>query len=349
MLIAAGGTAGHVVPALSVAAELKSSGCDVSFAGGDRAEATLVPDAGFDFHRVDAEGLSRTSKVQAARAALKIPAAVLAAVRLIGTIKPDVVMGGGGYVAGVVGIAAVLTRTPLVLTEADSHLGLSNRVLVPFAKRICLAFPLDGRDGDKYLITGRPVPAPFTDRTAARQRFGIPDGSRCVLVTGGSLGARSINQAAVVAFADSGFFVLHLAGVRDLPNLKAPRPDYLLEGYVSDFGEAVLACDLAVARAGGSVFELAAHGCPAVLIPYPHAAGDHQTGNAEWMKRGGAAVVIADSDLSATALKAQVNRLLNDEQLLAEMASASRALARPDAAQAVAGAVLQAGSSKKRG
>ena len=349
MLIAAGGTAGHVVPALSVAAELTGRGCEVIFAGGERAEATLVPDAGFEFHRINAEGLSRTSKVQAARAALKIPAAVLAAVKLIGAIKPDVVMGGGGYVAGVAGIAAVLTRTPLLLTEADSHLGLSNRALATFAKRICLAFPLDGRDGEKYLVTGRPVPVPFTDRAAARRRFGIAEEARCVLVTGGSLGARSINQAAVSAFANSDFAVLHLAGMRDLADLRSPRPDYVLEGYVSDFGEAVLACDLAVARAGGSVFELAAHGCPAVLIPYPHAAGDHQTGNAEWMRRGGAAVVIADSELNAATLAAEVDRLLDDSQLLAEMATASRTLARPDAAEAVAGAVLRAGSSGRRG
>ena len=349
MLIAAGGTAGHVVPALSVAAELERSGCEVSFAGGDRAEATLVPEAGFDFHQINAEGLSRTSKADAIRAALKIPAAVVASIRLIRAIKPSVVMGGGGYVAGVLGIAAALTRTPLVLTEADSHLGLSNRALVKFAKRMCLAFPLDGRDGPKYLVTGRPVPLPFTDRLAARRRFGIPPESRCVLVTGGSLGARSINQAAISAFADSDFFVLQLAGVRDLPDLKSPRADYLIEGYVSDFGEAVLACDLAVARAGGSVFELAAHGCPAVLVPYPHAAGDHQTGNAEWMRRGGAAVVIADADLNAASLAAEVDRLLSDEHLLAEMASASLALARLDAAEAVAGAVREAGNRGKRG
>jgi UDP-N-acetylglucosamine--N-acetylmuramyl-(pentapeptide) pyrophosphoryl-undecaprenol N-acetylglucosamine transferase len=202
---------------------------------------------------------------------------------------------------------------------------------------------MEGADSSKYLVTGRPVPDPFTDRTAARNRFGVPEGAQCVLVTGGSLGARSINNAAIEAFADASFHVLHLAGTRDLPSLTAPRDNYLLEGYVDDFGEAVLASDLAVARSGGSVFELAAHSCPAVLVPYPHAAGDHQAGNAEWMRAGGAAVVISDSELSADQLKTTVERLLDDSAELLRMSEASRALARPDAAHAVAQAVVDAG------
>jgi len=331
------------VPALSVAAELKQLGCEVEFVGGDRAEATLVPQAGYGFHVINAEGLSRTSKLKAAKAALRAIPAAIAAVRLVRELRPSVVMGAGGYVAGVVGFAAVVTRTPLVLTEADSHIGLSNRLLSRFAKRVCLAFPLSGVDSSKYLVTGRPVPEPFTDRAAARKRFGVPEAAKCVLVTGGSLGARSINNAAIEAFADSPFHVLHLAGVRDFPSLAPPRANYRLEAYVEDFGEAVLASDLAVARSGGSVFELAAHSCPAVLVPYPHAAGDHQAGNAEWMRAGGAAVVITDSELSADRLKATVQGLLDDSDELLRMSAASKALARPDAAHAVARAVVDAG------
>ena len=121
-------------------------------------------------------------------------------------------MGAGGYVAGPVGLAAVLRRIPLVLTEADSHLGLTNRLLAPFARRVCLAFPLEGRDGARYRVTGRPVPPPATDRGAARARFGIAERDTCVLVFGGSLGARSINQAAIEAFAGARFRVLHAGG-----------------------------------------------------------------------------------------------------------------------------------------
>ena len=191
-----------------------------------------------------------------------------------------------------------------MLTEADSHLGLTNRLLAPFARRVCLAFPIEGRDSSRYLVTGRPVPPPATDRPAARARFGIGESESCVLVFGGSQGARSINRAAVEAFAGARFRVLHAAGerdLRDLGDLHAPGPHYDLRGYISSFGEALLASDLVVARAGGSIFEIAAHGKPAVLVPYPYATADHQTANASFMERAGAAVVIPDSELTPAA------------------------------------------------
>ena len=341
--MAAGGTAGHVIPALSVAKQLTEQGHDVEFAGGDRAELTLVPAAGFAFHPVDAEGLSRTSKIRAAKSALKSIPAVWNGVKLLRKLRPDVVMGGGGYVAGIIGAAAVITRTPLVLTEADSHLGISNRALSSFAKKICLAFPISGHEGDRWVVTGRPVPAEADDRLLARDRFGVAPEAKCVLVTGGSLGATSINLAALEAFASSDFEVIHLAGERDLPRLSSPRDGYHLFGYVDEFADAVLASDLAVARAGGSVFELAAGGCPAILIPYPQAAGDHQTGNARWMESAGAAEVLLDRDLNPARLRESVERILGDEDLLVAMATASKALARPDAAAAVANEVVLAG------
>jgi UDP-N-acetylglucosamine--N-acetylmuramyl-(pentapeptide) pyrophosphoryl-undecaprenol N-acetylglucosamine transferase len=167
----------------------------------------------------------------------------------------------------------------------------------------------------------------------------------CVLVTGGSLGARSINTAAIEAFADLDFEVIHLAGERDFGALTSPRNGYHLFGYVDGFSDAVAAADLAVARAGGSVFELAAGGCPAVLVPYPQAAGDHQTGNARWMESGGAAEVVLDSDLTAESLRAVVSDLLANPARLAEMAKASQGLARPEAARDVASEVVRAGGA----
>jgi len=341
-MIAAGGTAGHVIPALSVAELLAATGTEVEFAGGDRAEADLVPSAGFTFHQLDAEGLSRTSLLKALRAVLRAVPAFFSAVKLIRARRPDVVMGGGGYVAGIVGAAAVVTGTPLVLTEADSHLGISNRLIARFSKKVCLAFPLEGRTAPRYVVTGRPVPATVMDRSSARARFEIPPDATCVLVTGGSLGASSINQAALDAFADSDFQVLHLAGERDFPSLTAPRAGYHLLSYIDDFGDALEACDLAVARAGGSVFELASHGTPAVLVPYPQAAADHQTGNARWMEAAGAAVIISDSQLTADLLRETVEGILADPTLLGQMSAASAGLARPEAAADVAGFVREA-------
>ncbi|MEA2191639.1 MAG: UDP-N-acetylglucosamine--N-acetylmuramyl-(pentapeptide) pyrophosphoryl-undecaprenol, partial [Solirubrobacteraceae bacterium] len=232
----------------------------------------------------------------------------------------------------------------------DSHLGITNRLLAPRARRVCLAFPIDGRDGERYLVTGRPVPPPVADLAAARARFGLTADETCVLVFGGSLGARRINEAAVEAFAAAPFHVLHAAGTRDYEAL-APRVGnerYDLRAYIDDFGDALAACDLCVARAGGSIFEIAAAGRPALLVPYPHASADHQTANARWMAQAGAAVVVPDEQLTADRLHEEVGALLADRPRLAAMAAASAALARPDAAQAVADEVLAAARSGSR-
>jgi UDP-N-acetylglucosamine--N-acetylmuramyl-(pentapeptide) pyrophosphoryl-undecaprenol N-acetylglucosamine transferase len=346
VLIAAGGTAGHVVPALAIADALRVEGADVVFVGGERAEARLVPQAGYELRSIRVEGLSRTNPFKAARAALLAVGALAVARRIVRRERPDAVMGGGGYVSGPVGLAAVAARVPLVLTEADSHLGLSNRLLAPCAARVCLAFPIEGRDGGRYRVTGRPVPggdAPI-DRAAARARFGIGDDEVCVLVFGGSLGARSINEAAIEAFAGAPFRVLHAAGARDYPQLRdrVPGPGYDLREYIDGFGDALAACDLCVARAGGSIFEIAAQGRPAILVPYPHASGDHQTRNARWMEEAGAAVVIPDAELTPARLAQEVSALLGDPARLASMAHASQRLARPEAAHVVAAEILAA-------
>ncbi|MBI5105990.1 MAG: undecaprenyldiphospho-muramoylpentapeptide beta-N-acetylglucosaminyltransferase [Solirubrobacterales bacterium] len=344
VVIAAGGTAGHVVPALAVADALRAeAGARVVFVGGERAERQLVPEAGYELRTITVEGLSRTNPLKAARGVAKAVGALGAARRILRELRPDAVMGGGGYVAGPVGAAAVRMKVPLVLTEADSHLGLSNRVLARFARRVCLAFPIDGREGERYLVTGRPVPPPFADRAAARAQFGL-DGEPCVLVFGGSLGARSVNEAAIEAFADAPFRVLHACGTRDYDQLapRVPRDGYDLRPYIAPFGPALAASDLCVARAGGSIFEVAAHGRPAILVPYPHAAADHQTGNARWMVEHGAAVLVRDDELTPQRLRAEVDALIGDPERLAAMARASAALARPDAAQAIAREVLEA-------
>jgi UDP-N-acetylglucosamine--N-acetylmuramyl-(pentapeptide) pyrophosphoryl-undecaprenol N-acetylglucosamine transferase len=342
IVIGAGGTAGHVVPALAVADALRAEGAEVIFVGGERAEAELVPSAGYELIGLRVAPLPRRAPIKAVRAGWIDLRAFVAATGLIRRLAPDAVLGAGGYVAGPVGLAAVLRRVPLVLMEADSHLGLTNRLLAPVARRVCLAFPLAGRTGDRYLVTGRPVPPPATDRVAARERFGIGLDETCVLVFGGSLGARSINHAAVEAFADADFRVLHAAGERDLPDLSSPGPHYDLRGFIPRFGEALLASDLVVARSGGSVFEIAAHSRPAVLIPYPHATADHQTANARYMEEAGAAVALPDAELTAARLRQEVARLLADPGRLEAMGRAAASVARPDAARAITAEVLDA-------
>ncbi len=341
-MIGAGGTAGHVVPALAVADALREAGAEVTFIGGERAELELVPAAGYELHRLQVLPLPRRRPLAALRAAAVDARALQGARGMLGRCQPAAVLGAGGYVAGPVGLAAVLVRVPLVLMEADSHLGLTNRLLAPVARRVCLAFPLPGREGPRYRLTGRPVPPPATDRAAARARFGIGPQETCVLIFGGSQGARSINQAAVQAFSQARFRVLHAAGERDLAQLRAPGSHYDLRGYISDFGQALLACDLVVARAGGSLWEIAAHGRPAVLVPYPHATADHQSANARFMERAGAAIVIPDAELDAARLAGEVEALLSHPDRLQAMAHASAALARPRAAEEIAQEVLAA-------
>jgi UDP-N-acetylglucosamine--N-acetylmuramyl-(pentapeptide) pyrophosphoryl-undecaprenol N-acetylglucosamine transferase len=207
-------------------------------------------------------------------------------------------------------------------------------------------------------VVGRPIPraAVGADRNAARERFGIPPDARCLLVFGGSLGAWSLNEAAIEAFArptgageeaeaPSGgaeLAVLHASGRRDyhaltarLEALGAPS-HYHLYPYIEPFADALAAADLAAARAGGSIFELAAAGVPAVLVPYPHATADHQTGNARWMAEGGAATVVPDPELDERRLAREVGALLGQPERLAAMSRSARALARPDAADRIA-------------
>ncbi len=322
---------------------LRAEGAEVSFIGGERAELELVPAAGYELHTIQVQPLYRKQPVKAVRAAVTDAAAVGAALRIIHSLRPAAVLGAGGYVAGPVGLAAVLSRVPLALMEADSHLGLTNRMLAPLARRMFLAFPIDGRDGRRYRITGRPVPPPATDREAARKSFGIGLDETCVLVFGGSLGARSINHAAIEAFAGARFRVLHAAGERDIGDLQSPGAHYDLRAYIPEFGEALIASDLVVARAGGSIFEIAAAERPAVLVPYPYATADHQAANARFMEEAGAAVVIPDAELSGPRLAQEVGGLLADKVRLATMARASAAVAKPDAAGEIAHEVLAMG------
>jgi UDP-N-acetylglucosamine--N-acetylmuramyl-(pentapeptide) pyrophosphoryl-undecaprenol N-acetylglucosamine transferase len=261
----------------------------------------------------------------------------------------DVVVGAGGYVAGPVAIAARLLRRPVLLMEADSHLGLANRLAAPLAKRVTLAFPIRGRRGGRYMVTGRPVSQAVVaaTRTAGRRAFGIAPDATVVLVAGGSQGARSINLAAAEAFGDGPpFELIHVAGPRQVDEVRTlldgrdPGPRYRLVGYLDNFPDAVAAADLVVSRAGGSLFELAAIGRPAVLVPYPYATADHQTKNARWMAQAGAAVLLVDEECTGARLRELVGALLADRHRLQGMAQASAALGRPEAADRVAEAAL---------
>jgi UDP-N-acetylglucosamine--N-acetylmuramyl-(pentapeptide) pyrophosphoryl-undecaprenol N-acetylglucosamine transferase len=213
------------------------------------------------------------------------------------------------------------------------------------AARVCLAFPLPGRDSPRYLVTGRAVPPTYEDRASARAAFHLAADDVCVLVFGGSLGARSINEAAPQAFANAPYRVVHVAGTRDYAALTAPGPHYILLDYLSPFGVALAAADVAVARSGGSVFELAAAGLPAILVPYPHATGDHQTKNARYFAAAGGAVLVPDAELERVPVL--VRDLLADHDLRSSMSEAMRRVARPDAADEIAEELIELASARR--
>jgi UDP-N-acetylglucosamine--N-acetylmuramyl-(pentapeptide) pyrophosphoryl-undecaprenol N-acetylglucosamine transferase len=356
--IAAGGTAGHAVPALAVADALKARGHEVIFFGGERAEAELVPAAGYRFNQLELAGLDRRNPLKAMRAVWLAMRGTLAARKLLKSEGVEAVMAGGGYVSGPVGAAAALLKLPLVVTEADAHLGVANRMLLPFADRVCLAFDLPGRDDAKYVLTGRPI-APRRSgltREQARAQFGLPEDGNCLLIFGGSLGARTINRAALDAFEDGvpgGLCVLHLTGRGDFsasreildsrPALAdaAAHARYRLFDYTNDFDVALAAATLSVCRAGGSIFELAAAGLPAILVPYPYATADHQASNANWLVEGDAALMVRDEELTGAKLRSMLDALLADPARLEVMGENALKLAMPDAADRIAGQLIE--------
>jgi UDP-N-acetylglucosamine--N-acetylmuramyl-(pentapeptide) pyrophosphoryl-undecaprenol N-acetylglucosamine transferase len=336
-----------VLPAIAVAEALAARGAVVSFAGTpDHIEARLVPAAGFELDTFRVEGFPRRPSVALLRSLGRAAAAPPACVRILRRRRPDVVLGGGGYVAGPMVLAAGLLRISAALMEADAHLGLANRMGRPFAKRVFLSFPIEGLEGDKYRVVGRPIPARSLadDQGEARRKFELPADGPCVLVFGGSQGARRLNDATLAAFAESGPSVLHLSGQRDYEALapRVLRPDYKLLPFTDDFGAALAAADLVVARAGGSVWEVAAAGKPALLVPYPHATSDHQTKNARFFEQAGGALVVPEDELD---LGRQVDELLVDGARLERMRRGMLSVARPDAADVIAEELIELASA----
>ncbi len=294
------------------------------------------------FHPYRVAGLPRRPGMELVRALMTDARALRAAGRIVDSERPDIVLGGGGYVAGPVVAAAAWRRVPAAVMEADAHLGLANRLAAPLARRVFLSFPIDGLGGAKYRVTGRPIPKRSKPPTQAEARtlFRLPLEGPVLLVFGGSQGARALNELTLESFGEVGPAVLHLSGERDYDSLapRVTRDDYRLIPFTNEVGAAYAAADLVLARSGGSVWELAAAGLPAVLVPYPFATADHQTKNARYFERLGGAVVVPETELGT--VPALVRSLIDDPDRLARMREAMLAAARPDAAATIAEDVL---------
>jgi UDP-N-acetylglucosamine--N-acetylmuramyl-(pentapeptide) pyrophosphoryl-undecaprenol N-acetylglucosamine transferase len=316
----------------------------VIFAGSpDRVESRLVPEAGYELDTFPISGFPRRPGLELLRALARAVRAPFACLRILARRKPDVVLGGGGYVAGPMVLAARLRRIPAALTEADAHLGLANRLAAPFARRVYLAYPIPGRNGAKYRVVGRPVPSSHLGsvRAEAREALGLPANGPVLAIFGGLAGAQALNRFAVETWGERGPPILHIAGERDYEAVRPQvrRPDYRLLPTAERFGDALAVADLAISRAGGTVWELAAAGTPAVLVPYPYATADHQALNARYFADGGGAVVVRQEELGD--LPALVEELLADPGRLRRMRDAMHALAKPDAAGEIADELLR--------
>ena len=364
VVVAGGGTAGHVFPALALANRLVAEGHEVRFAGTAQGqEARLVPEAGFAFETIRARPLVRAVSVRAVTAPL-------VALRAVGECRPlveaaDVVVGMGGYVSVPVALAALRSRRPLVLHEQNAVPGLANRILSRPARAVALSFAEAVRSfpaRSRIAVTGNPVREPILavqeDRKRlakeARSELGLDEGRQTLVVFGGSQGALHLNRAIVgaVGFLDrDDLQVVLLTGPAHVESIARalpakPRVPVHVRGFLERMELAYAVADLVVARAGATtIAEIAVCAVPSILIPYPYATGRHQEANARALQRAGGAWMVLDDTLDGPVLAESVGRLLDQPERSREMGERARAWSRPDAAEALARVVLRAGGA----
>jgi UDP-N-acetylglucosamine--N-acetylmuramyl-(pentapeptide) pyrophosphoryl-undecaprenol N-acetylglucosamine transferase len=351
VLIMAGGTGGHVFPALAVAAALRAIGARVVWLGTAAGlEVRAVPEAGIELHCVRIAGLRRRGAWRWLLAPLTLGVALVEALAIVARVRPALVLGFGGYASGPGGIAAWLTRRALVVHEQNAVPGLTNRLLCRVADRVLEAFPGSFPRSVGALRTGNPVRAEFAAIAAPADRLGARDGPLRVLVVGGSQGARALNEIVPGAIAllpgACPVEVHHQSGEAEL---EATRERYRVLGAraeVSAFIDAIAAAyawaDVVICRAGAmTVAELAAAGAPAILVPYPHAVDDHQTRNARYLVEAGAALLLPQAELEPARLADWIAGLHAARGRLLEMAECARRVALPDATERVVAACVE--------
>ena len=353
-MFAAGGTGGHVYPALAIAHALKSlePSVSITFAGTrERMEWDVVPRAGFPICPISAMGLQRNLAPRNVLFPFKLVEGIIQSLRLIEGLETDVVIGTGGFVAGPVLLAARMKGRPIVIQEQNAYAGLTNRVLARWATRIHIAFA--EAEGDfppgKCMLTGNPTRPELSvaDRKSGRMFYDVPHDANVLFVFGGSLGSLALNAALEDQLADllvdEKRIIIWQTGARYFERIQAGislHPRLRLVKYVNRMDMAYAAADLVLSRAGAiTCSELMVTGTPAVLVPSPNVAEDHQTKNARSMQEAGAAVLLPELDLKSGLIR-EVNALANDAGRRKEMAAAARRLARPNAAVDIANSVL---------
>lgn len=358
IVLSGGGTAGHINPALALAETLQEQGHEVLYAGTPKGvEARLVKEAGLPFKAFEASGFDRAHPATLPKALRTIQKSTKQAKRWFEEVSPDVVVAFGGYVCIPVSRAAEALKIPLVVHEQNSVMGMANKYLSKGAARVALTYEVAGdavADKSKVVLTGNPVRSSiFTStREEGRALFGIPDDALMLLVFGGSLGARHLNNA-VVALKDrllaiQNLYIMHVTGPKELESVEAAlglseeeKRRYLVMGYQNHMGAAMAATDMVVSRAGAtSLAEISARRIPALLVPFPYATADHQTTNAKAYVQRGAAYMIADADVESDEFAARVFELIENADLRDRMVQAAATFETEDAAAKLADVVL---------
>ncbi len=345
VLIAGGGTGGHVIPALAIARALRDDhGAEVRMVGTARGlETKLVPEAGFMLELVQAGQLKNVSLATRAKTAFDLPRGILRCITLLREFRPHVVIGVGGYASGPAMMAALLLRVPMMAYEPNAAPGLANRLIGKRVDAAAVNFEQTRHFFRNAEVTGVPVREAF---------FSLPDrvsdGSQHLLVFGGSLGARALNEAmpriaAQLLMALPRLTILHQAGGKHAESTQAAYEAsgadpsrWEVRAFLDDMPARFANADLILCRSGSSVAELAAAGKPSLLVPFPFAADNHQHKNAEIFADAGAAVLVAESELTDQRLLNELTGLLNDPERLREMAAKARTLAHPDALKRIA-------------
>ncbi|MCJ8177634.1 undecaprenyldiphospho-muramoylpentapeptide beta-N-acetylglucosaminyltransferase [Pseudomonas viridiflava] len=342
VLIMAGGTGGHVFPALACAREFQSRGYKVHWLGTPRGiENELVPQAGLPLHLINVTGLRGKGRLSLLKAPLMLLKALMQARKVVRELKPVCVVGFGGYVTGPGGLAAKLAGVPLIIHEQNAVAGTANRSLASFASRVCEAFPDTFAASSKRRTTGNPVRVELFLETP---RQALAGRKARLLVLGGSLGAEPLNKLLPEALAqlpvDIRPEVFHQAG-KNHDEITAERyrnvgVEAQVAPFIQNMAQAYSWADLVVCRAGAlTISELAAAGLPSLLIPLPHAIDDHQSRNADYLAREGAAFVMPQATTGVAEMAARLKEVLMQPEQLNSMARTARRLAKPDATNTV--------------
>lgn len=370
LIISGGGTGGHIYPALTIARAISSmEKSEILFVGtSEGLEADIIPKEGFAFDTIDVRGLERKLSFRNIVTVFKTAASLWQARRILGRFKPDIVIGTGGYVCGPVLLAASLMGIPTLIQEQNVIPGITNKLLGRFVDKIAVGYGDAAKyfaNPEKIIETGNPIRQEvlLASKEQGQDALKLDEGKITILVAGGSRGARSINNAMLEVHhyfsGNKNVQILHVTGQSEYNSIVdnfrqigielGKAGNIIIKPYLYNMPQALAAADIAIFRAGAiGLAELTARGIPSILIPYPHAAENHQEFNARVLERQGAAVVIRDAELTGKKLIEELNKLLDNQDKMRSMAAASKSLGRPEAADRIAHLALTLAGEKSR-